>query len=1150
MKKSFTHLQTLLVCGLLGFAGTATAQTGQPHTLKADVSFNNVSLSWKAPASAIELKWHDGNDYNGMDGKQNDPQREVVLYAGAKFTAADLKDYAGQVIDSIDYFEYRDIEDVRVQIYEDGVLKVDQKAPSHAYKKNSWQSVGLSNPYTIPAGKTIIIAAKFTYGYNQNFVAITDRAPQRGKGNIYSYDGKKWYNDGNGDFLITARIRNAATETPTGYNVYDGTTKVNDAALTATTYSLNGVANGQHTYYVEAVYPSGAKKSAGLTVNVKSASSQLSPASTFAGITSELSGMLEWTAPLATGNELTWSNKTVKTGIGGTSTSSPKVWVINEFDANDLIAFPNYKITAIKSYITEKAITGAKVFVMKNGAIDYYEDVADSAVSAIAANSWVTYKLAKPYVMEQGNTYAFGVYYTHTKSAHPVGIDSGTAVDGKGNLFSTSSPRSTDFAKSSPSWKTLASGNIGGNFMLTADVEPVDTATVGASVAGYDLYRNGTQIAKDITASDYSDEVSEPGDYTYRLVTKYNGAKTAPDKQLTLTYTLPESYSAPVITTKEYNDSTKEVKLAWSSSVYKMQKYGTAKYMASFPEDLTMKFGAKFSADEIKPYVGYELREVKFGIGEDVDSFDIQVVDGAGTVLSSVGLKKGDVDPLALYTLTLDKPVTFAANTDYYIVYNAKVPAKNGMMLLDGGPLVDGGAMVNLGGSNWMKLGTIASDFNNYNIVIAGTAYAKSSAAKAKAITLGNDGRIYDNVKTIEVTKEQLDDAISNGYGIESAQPVVAKAERKAPSNPQVASYNVYRNNEIVKNTTEKEYSEILSDYGVYNYYVTAVYSNGWESPASEVVNISNKIAQKTQAPFDLTGTLDNNKTFKLTWKGAAAADELTYAAKNNAGFAFGMTGSSTRESYCAIKFPADTLGNFAGEKITHITFAINDNNLNTAAVFIQKRGSIVYEQSVDVSSLAVGNNIVRLDTPYEIEDDGSDLSIGYHVTYENGIKPLVMDTMPCKRLYSDLISSSASDGYWYSCYSRFGKQFGHNWRISATLAKADATVEVDKAPALAPTTTTYNVYRDGQQIATGVPTTSYDVANAVAGSYTVTAVNNGVESAESNAVVLDIPTGINEVETTGNELKDAPLYNIAGQRVDESYKGVVIQNGKKFIKK
>ena len=42
-------------------------------------------------------------------------------------------------------------------------------------------------------------------------------------------------------------------------------------------------------------------------------------------------------------------------------------------------------------------------------------------------------------------------------------------------------------------------------------------------------------------------------------------------------------------------------------------------------------------------------------------------------------------------------------------------------------------------------------------------------------------------------------------------------------------------------------------------------------------------------------------------------------------------------------------------------------------------------------------------------------------------------------------------------------------------------------------------------------------------------------------------PTGINEV-SNGTVNENAPIYNLAGQRVGKDYKGVVVQNGKKFI--
>ena len=44
-------------------------------------------------------------------------------------------------------------------------------------------------------------------------------------------------------------------------------------------------------------------------------------------------------------------------------------------------------------------------------------------------------------------------------------------------------------------------------------------------------------------------------------------------------------------------------------------------------------------------------------------------------------------------------------------------------------------------------------------------------------------------------------------------------------------------------------------------------------------------------------------------------------------------------------------------------------------------------------------------------------------------------------------------------------------------------------------------------------------------------------------------PTAINAV-SIGTVNENASIYNLAGQRVGKDYKGVVIQNGKKFIKK
>lgn len=59
------------------------------------------------------------------------------------------------------------------------------------------------------------------------------------------------------------------------------------------------------------------------------------------------------------------------------------------------------------------------------------------------------------------------------------------------------------------------------------------------------------------------------------------------------------------------------------------------------------------------------------------------------------------------------------------------------------------------------------------------------------------------------------------------------------------------------------------------------------------------------------------------------------------------------------------------------------------------------------------------------------------------------------------------------------------------------------------------------------------------------------VGGAVPTAVEPDLEgTGISIVKTAAEQNANAPIYNLAGQQVDKSYKGVVIQNGKKMVQK
>ena len=45
-----------------------------------------------------------------------------------------------------------------------------------------------------------------------------------------------------------------------------------------------------------------------------------------------------------------------------------------------------------------------------------------------------------------------------------------------------------------------------------------------------------------------------------------------------------------------------------------------------------------------------------------------------------------------------------------------------------------------------------------------------------------------------------------------------------------------------------------------------------------------------------------------------------------------------------------------------------------------------------------------------------------------------------------------------------------------------------------------------------------------------------------------EVPTAIDAIKAADAD-DNAPMYNLAGQKVSNSYKGVVIKNGKKLVK-
>lgn len=1134
MKQLFLSL--LSACALAALPFAARAEKGAPHTFRATTAYGNVALSWLSPEQPNELKWHNDDDYDGDSGLPSSPQRAPQIYVSSVFKANELTDVAGQQIVAVKYFEYRPVLSVTAIIWADGKIVAEKQADlkTPAFKQNTYRTITLDTPYTIPAGAEVRVGLRIEHGTNMDFVAIMDRACDA-RGDLYSTDGKRWQHNGRGTYLVSAVLANPADECPDGFNIWADGQRVNAESLAATTtaYTLTAQPDGRHTYEVEAVYGAEGRKSVAKTLDVRGLAAAFPAVSSLAATTDGTHGTLRWTAPLlpATDGALTWTTGTQANKIGGTASSNTKVWVRNTFNAADLVAFAGGKLTAVEANFAEAVVQSAIVWAMRDGVFVQRDTIPAADIAAIQAGTWTRLPFSEPVTIEAGHDYAYGYYIMHEPKTHPVSVDNGEAIGSKGNSFSTSSPNSKDFMASKPTWKTLAEGGIAGNWMLKADVEAATTYT--ATTHHYNVLRDGATVAEGLTSLTFADDVPAPGRYVYAVEAVGSNGNVSEPYELITDYTIPAAYRAPLITNARYDEQTDEAAFDWNMDV-ELKHYGTATYMVGFDEEMTMAWGSRFTAAELAPYQGYRISKLNFAIAEELpDGFTLEVSNTKGEKLATETIAAGEVTPLAFYSLTLKQPVEITGDDDLVIAYRATIPGGVSPILLDEGPRVEGGAVVNLAGKSWINLGTINASYNNYNIVIGAVAEeAAPAGAPKRSVELGStlSGQQLAPATPLRAA------AARECFGI-GAATAAAAPQRSAALSP--ATYNVWRDGELVASTAARSYRGTLPTHDTHTFTVSAVYANGWESEQSAPAIIANPVAQLDRAPYYLRPATDGDA---LVWDDEDTAPALTYA-KPGISYGVGMTGSGTRETYAVQKFPADSLKGTEGAKITHVKFALYTTDLKSAAIVIFRNLNIAYEQPVAVADLKAitdgqqSYNVVRLNEPFVITP-GDDIMVGYHITYANGVKPMIYDEGPADDKLGNLLSASASHTSWKSLKSLSSKMDG-NWRIYAYL-ETPATRRL--APAAAAAAVTYNVYRDGAPCQQGLAEHRYEPAGGLAaGTYTVTAVKDGQETAPSNPCTIST-TGLDGTHPCGaQQAAEAARYNAAGQAVDRDAKGMII---------
>ena len=348
------------------------------------------------------------------------------------------------------------------------------------------------------------------------------------------------------------------------------------------------------------------------------------------------------------------------------------------------------------------------------------------------------------------------------------------------------------------------------------------------------------------------------------------------------------------------------------------------------------------------------------------------------------------------------------------------------------------------------------------------------------------------------------------------------------------ASYNIYRNNFLVGNTTEPSYTE-SAPFGTNVYFVRSVDANGIMSFSSNTVTVT--IEYQTPIVDDLTATLSENN-IDLTWSAPewcypeTPSSTLTYGNQNNSGayFPFGPN-----LYYWGHRHLAENLLSYQGLRLYSVEFhAINSGNYELCiyeGTNNQDDNDVpanqVYTQPVSVSTS--GWNTIDLQEPYYINSD-QDLWIFVHNT----------ETFDNLQLY--LCTAEGDYGVYYSSDPLF---YTHNNASGyAFLIKAHLTDD----------TYTYNIYQDGTQIAQGLSQTTYNAAlnNDAANIFIIktnyyggeTEASNKIGFAKGNATLAALDLSENDQMT----VSENSILTLSGTLSDENASNLILENGAQLV--
>ena len=354
-------------------------------------------------------------------------------------------------------------------------------------------------------------------------------------------------------------------------------------------------------------------------------------------------------------------------------------------------------------------------------------------------------------------------------------------------------------------------------------------------------------------------------------------------------------------------------------------------------------------------------------------------------------------------------------------------------------------------------------------------------------------------------------------------------------------SYNVYRDGNLVSNTTSTTYSETVP-FGTHDYYVRCVDANSQLSLLSNTVTVT--IAYLTPIVTDLTASLSGNNA-NLTW----TAPEWCYPETPSATLTYGDGNMNGRSSiqYWAHRYLSDNLSQYANKAIYKISFYAYETGSYTCFIYKgateqQYSGDNIFWPSTLMASKTIevtnASNWIDIDLDELVVIDGEEDLWVIMNDPNNGNDGRFSATSSANP------GSNNHGGYWGRWTSTNGDK---GYVLDESKAYLIRTYVTDG-------TYTYNLYRNDELIASNQSNTTYSTQlnNNDANYFSVktnyyggeTEASNKVGFAKGNVTVPNL--NIRDIDLM--TVTENSILTVSGTLSNENTANLVLEDGSQLI--